>query len=144
MKVLFDTSVLVAAFVPKHPFHDSAYPLFRRACQHEFEWCISQHSLAETFRVLTSMPSKPRLVAADAIQMFDKDIYPTAEIVSMDSSDYKALIQRLADLQLVGGIIFDAIIVCAAQKAKADHIYTFNPAHFHRVWPERADAILKP
>ena len=144
MKVLFDTSVFVAVFIPKHPSHLSAYSLFHRACQREFDWCVSQHSLAETFSVLTSMPSKPRVSGADAIRMLEKDIYPNSEIVTMDAADYKAVIQRLVDLQLVGGIVFDAIIAHAAQKAKVDRHYTFNPVHFLRVWPEGAAVIMTP
>jgi predicted nucleic acid-binding protein len=47
-------------------------------------------------------------------------------------------------LELSGGAVYDSLIARAAEKAGADRLLTLNPAHFHRVWPEGAAAILPP
>ena len=39
-------------------------------------------------------------------------------------------------LGLTGGMIYDALVVTAAEKAGAEKLVTFNPDHFRRVWPE--------
>ncbi len=49
MKILFDTSVLVAALVQKHPKHERALPWLSKAIRNEFEFIVSSHTLAELY-----------------------------------------------------------------------------------------------
>jgi hypothetical protein len=42
---------------------------------------------------------------------------------------------------LSGGVIYEALIACAARKAGADGLLTLNQRDFLRVWPD-GDAIL--
>ncbi|MBI4370119.1 MAG: hypothetical protein HY547_07815 [Elusimicrobia bacterium] len=50
----------------------------------------------------------------------------------------------MAELDIMGGSIYDALIAGVAQKAKADRILTLNPEDFKRVWPEGASIINTP
>jgi len=45
---------------------------------------------------------------------------------------------------LSGGIIYDALIARAAEKAGAERLLTFNESDFRRVWPEGASILLSP
>ncbi|MEH2407726.1 type II toxin-antitoxin system VapC family toxin [Nostoc sp.] len=56
MKVLFDTSVLVAALTVNHPKHSVYFSRLKAAKSIEVQGFISTHSLAETYFVITRLP----------------------------------------------------------------------------------------
>jgi len=56
MKVLADTSVLVAAHLPAHTAFPVASSWLNRAKLGAFELVVSAHTLAETYSVLTRLP----------------------------------------------------------------------------------------
>ncbi len=66
------------------------------------------------------------------------------EIVSLSSADYAAVIQHLAEHDLVVGIIYDALILHAARKASVDRVLTLNPKHFRRIYADMVDRIIDP
>lgn len=43
-----------------------------------------------------------------------------------------------------GGVIYDALIVHAAEKSNVDRILTFNEKHFQRVCPPEGPLLLVP
>jgi len=59
MKVLADTSVLVATHLPTHAGFSAAGAWMNRAKQGALDLVVSAHSLAETYSVLTRLPVKP-------------------------------------------------------------------------------------
>ena len=142
MKALFDTSVLVAALVTSHEFHTRAHSIVGRARDGEFEWSVSQHTIAETYRVLTAMPGA--MSPEKASESIEKNIYQSASIVSLNPEDYLQIVKRQGELKNRSGIIFDALIAHAARKIGADRLYTFNPTHFLRAWPEGSAIIVQP
>jgi predicted nucleic acid-binding protein len=50
----------------------------------------------------------------------------------------------MGDLELSGGIIYDALIARAAQRSRVDRIVTFNIDDFKRVWLEGTAHIIVP
>lgn len=144
MKILFDTSVLVAAIVEPHPLHSSAFKWLKRVRANELDMIIATHTLAELYAVLTTLPISPKITPGIARHLIHNDIETISKIVSFSPSDYSSVIKRMADLGLSGGVIYDAIIAKAAQKSGVDHILTFNIDDFKRVWPEGADHIVVP
>ena len=73
MKVLMDTSVLVAAVLPSHSKHWSSVQWLDAAKQGAFDLVISSHTIAELFAILTRMPARPRITARTAVR-FVEDI----------------------------------------------------------------------
>ncbi len=144
MKILFDTSVLVAAIVEPHPLHAPAFTWLKRARAKEFDMLIAGHTLAELYAVLTTLPIRPKITPGIVRHLIHSDIETIAKIISLPPSDYSSIIKRIADLGLSGGVIYDAIIAKVAQKSGVDHILTFNIDDFIRVWPEGADHIIVP
>ncbi len=61
MKVLFDTSVLVAAFIANHPEHTDSLPWLQRVQAEKIAGFISAHTIAELYAVLTRLPRQPRI-----------------------------------------------------------------------------------
>lgn len=108
MKVLFDTSVLVAALIVSHPHHPACYSQLQAAKSKQVQGFISTHSLAETYSVITRFPIQPRIAPFQA-QSIIIDLSQYLEIVPLLPDDYLATIARTVSLNLLGGGIFDAL-----------------------------------
>lgn len=144
MKVLFDTSVLVAACVEQHEFHQRAYPWLEKVFKLETAACICQHSLAELYAVLTTLPIQPRIFPEMASRLINENL-KLIELVPLTPKDYQWCINRLSDLGQPGGVIYDALAARAALKAHVNHLVTFDPDDFRRVLPtEDQNIILVP
>jgi len=124
--------------------HTRALPWLRKAKAGDLEFLVATHTLAELYAVLTSLPVTPKISPGTAARLIREDVETPAQVVSLSASDYGMVIRRLSDLGLSGGIIYDALIARAAQKAKADRLLTANPEDFKRVWPEGASVITIP
>ena len=138
MKILFDSSVLIAAFVESHPKHKSSLSLLTKAKDKEFELFVSAHSMAEIYSVLTSAPYKPKITPVLAKQMIERNIRKIARIVYLTDADYFKIIEDMSNSNYSGGIVYDAIIVECALKAKADEIITLNYKDFIRLTKEKS------
>lgn len=130
MRIVFDSSVLIAAFVESHPKHKSALSLLLKAKRNEFELLVSSHSLLEIYSVLTSAPFRPRITSKIAKQLIENNINNLARIIYLTDKEYYRLIEKMSDLNISGGIVYDALIVECALKAKADEIITLNTKDF--------------
>lgn len=144
MRVLFDTSVLVPAVVQAHSMHARALPWLMRAQNRELQLVLSSHSLAELYAFLTRLPVSPRITPDRAAKIIDGIAAAASDVVSLSPEDYKSTIQRISGIGLSGGIVYDALIACAAGKAKVERLITFNASHFRRVWPEGEPLLVTP
>lgn len=144
MKILFDTSVMVSAMVEPHPAHGRALPWLKRAKAGEFDLFVASHSLAELYAVLTTLPVRPRISPRTAWRLIHEDVETLATIVPLSKSDYESTIRHISDMELSGGIVYDALIVQAAKKSGADHILTLNTDDFKNICPDVEDFILEP
>ncbi|HED06744.1 MAG TPA: PIN domain-containing protein [Ignavibacteria bacterium] len=136
LKILFDSSVLIAAFVEFHPKHKTALSFLVKAKNKEFELFVSAHSILEVYSVLTSAPFKPRITSVIAKQLIENNIRSFAKIVYLSDKDYFVIIEKMSSSGLIGGIVYDAIIVECALNSKVDEILTLNPKDFLRLTNE--------
>jgi len=144
MKILFDTSVLVAALVQPHPLHNRALSWLKKAKAEEFELIVSSHTIAELYAVLSTLPVSPRITPGLAWRLIHESVEPVASVRSLSSSDYFATIKRMSDLGISGGAVYDALIVKTARKSEVDRVLTFNVNDFKRIWPEGETRIAVP
>jgi predicted nucleic acid-binding protein len=101
------------------------------------------HSLAELFNVLSGRPLPLRLSPSDAAKV----VAHTAQrykTISLTASEYVEAAEGLARLGHSGGMIYDALIVACARKAKASRIYTLNPRHFRMIAPDLGSRVMEP
>ncbi|MCU0552503.1 MAG: PIN domain-containing protein [Leptolyngbya sp. Prado105] len=144
MKLLFDTSVIVAASLPQHPNHRSCFAQLQAARTRNIQGYLSTHSLAEFYSVMTRMPSQPRMSPIEATALIESYLQ-YIEAIALEKSDYLAAIAEMTALNIPGGGIFDALIAQAAIKAgDVDKILTLNPKHFTRLSPQIAQMIEVP
>ena len=143
MKVLFDTSVLVAALTVNHPKHSVCFSRLKAAESRQVQGFISTHSLAETYSVITRLPIQPRITPQQT-QGIIIDILQYLEAIPLFVNDYQVAIMQMATLNFPGGGIFDALIAQAALKAEVAVILTLNPNHFTRLGNAIAHLVQVP
>ena len=143
MKVLFDTSVIVAASLPQHPRHVPCFTQLQAAKAEKVQGYLSTPSLAEIYSVLTRMPSEPRMLPQDVRLLIDYQLQ-YLEAVSLEPVNYRAAIAQMSELNLPGGGIFDALIAQAALKVGVDRLLTLNPKHFTRLSEAIALLVFVP
>jgi len=144
MRILLDTSMLIAAMVEAHPAHAQALPWLQRIRRGTDKGLVAAHSLAEVYAVLTTLPVHPRIPPTVAQQLIRNNVLDVFEVVSLSSDDYAAVIDYLADLGIIGGATYDALILHTAAKADVDQVVTLNEKDFRRVYPALADKIVSP
>jgi predicted nucleic acid-binding protein len=143
MKVLYDTSVLIAALLSGHSNHSVAFPSLRKAREGEIQGYLSTHSLAELYSVMTRLPEPLRVSPSD-VQAVTSDLLKYVEAVPLLAEDYQAAIAQMVVLKLPGGGIFDALIAQAALRAKVDYLITLNPKDFTRLGEAIAILVKVP
>ena len=96
MRVLYDTSVLVPAFLANHAAHPLAFPQLEMAQREDIQGYLSAHSLAEFYAVTTRLPLPLRIFPSEAhatILRFLKHLMP----VELSADDYwQAITHRVA------------------------------------------------
>ena len=138
MKILFDSSVLIASFVESHPKHKSALSFLMKAKNKEFQSFVSSHSILEVYSVLTSAPFNPKITPNIAKQLIENNIRNIAKTIYLTGEDYFKIVEKVSKSNFSGGIIYDAIVVECALNAKVDEIITLNTKDFLRLTNEKS------
>lgn len=104
-----DTSVSVPYLLTSHPAHAavSGWARGRRLC-------LTGHSLAETYSVLTRLPDVGVRMADDVARAIEADFDPPL-LLPDDVAQH--LPRRLADAGIAGGATYDAMVGLAAAAA---------------------------
>ncbi len=141
MKEFFDTSVLIAAFWGGHVHHQASVTRLGAASKKQSSCGI--HSLAEVYAVMTALPVKP-LIPPEQALLFVEEVRDRLTLVSLNSEEYFAAIQRTAEFGFGSGRVYDALLLACAVKVKAQTIYTWNLKHFQTLAAEVFARIQTP
>ncbi|NIM12666.1 MAG: PIN domain-containing protein [Candidatus Aminicenantes bacterium] len=144
MKILLDTSVLVAAMVEAHPAHERALPWLQKIKAKTDVGFVAAHSIAELYAILSILPVQPRISSVSANQLIQQNVLDICSIVSLSVQDYARIIKHLSESNIVGGVTYDAVILYTAFKFEIDRIVTLNKNDFFRIYPDIADKIVLP
>jgi len=144
MKVLLDTSVLVAAMVSSHPHHARALPCLSAVKQNREQGIVAAHSLAECYAVMSGLPVKPRLSPKVTRQLLRDNLENHFHIQALEPAQYLAVLDALSIAGFSGGIVYDALILQAARLAEVERVYTFNRSDFLRLAPDWTERLISP
>ncbi len=144
MRLYFDTSVLVALAVTHHVHNAAAVSVYLQVTSGRHEGVVAAHGLAETFTTLTRLPLSPMIHPTEAYRYVKETIVEHCEVVILHERDYLATLESAAQGGLRGGILYDALQLRCAEKARCDRIYTFNLSHFTRLAPHLDKRIMQP
>jgi predicted nucleic acid-binding protein len=142
MKVFLDTNVLVAAAVQNHESHTRAYAVLEKIQSGKNEGYASAHSLAEVYAVLTKLPPPNRHSPEQALLSIEENILKYFKVLALTAADYSALIREAAMARIMGGTIYDSILLRCAKNASPDKIYTLNTKHFEAIADEPFKALI--
>lgn len=144
MTFLFDTSVLVSALLKGHQYHEKTATWLLAAHTREIDMFVSAHTIAELYATLTRIPKGVNVSPAQAWTLIETNILNHGKIRSLNARQYARLIKRLSSDGLIGGVVYDAVILEIARLNAMDGVLTLNESHFRRIWPEAAERILSP
>lgn len=136
--------MLVSEAVDGHVHQEIAAQLFLEIKARRWVPAISAHGMAEVYSVLTRTPYRTRVTAGMAWQVIEENVLRSFEIVTLSRGEYIHTIKECASRGWMGGLIYDALHVAAARKAKCDRIYTLNVRHFRSLAPDLSDRIMAP
>jgi predicted nucleic acid-binding protein len=107
LTLALDTSAAIPLLMASHVAHRAA-----RRQLHDQDLVLTQHSLAETYSVLTRLPGDARVAPADAVRLIDANFGRPAMVPVEVAAALPAL---LADLNIVGGAVYDGLVGLAAK-----------------------------
>jgi predicted nucleic acid-binding protein len=141
VSVFLDTSVLVAAVRTADLRHAASNELVRK-CRRDNSSCDA-HTLAEVYSNLTGMRPPHRFRPEQAAVVVD-GFRAKFRCVELTADEVLNTARGIAGLGLMGGIIYDALLLTCARKVNAERIYTWNVRHFRIVAPDLAGRIVEP
>jgi predicted nucleic acid-binding protein len=106
-----DTSVLIAGFATWHEAHQSAVRALNRGVH------LIAHTAVETYSVLTRLPP-PHRVAPEVAHAYLTDV-TSADYLTLDARSHRDLVKYLAEHDVTGGAIYDALVGSTAKAAGA-------------------------
>jgi len=141
VKFFFDTSVLLPCFFEDHIHHEASLRAFLRV--NKREGCCGAHSLAELYATATRLPGKQRL-SGEQVLLFVENVRERLSVVSLTPDEYFSALRDAAEVGIVGGTVYDALLSRCAMKAEAEFIYTWNVKHFQQFSPDITRRLRTP
>lgn len=141
MTEFFDTSALLPAFFDDHVHHERSIRALSRVSKRNAS--CAAHSLAEIYATTTRLPGRHR-VSGDQALLFVQSVSDRLSLIHLDAREYVETLARAASHGIVGGAIYDALILACARKARARVVYSWNVGDFRRVDPDLADRVQEP
>ena len=144
MKILLDTSVVVAALLPGHESHQAAVPWLSRARSGRVPVHLLRPQPGGTLRGAYQDSRLSANFAGNGRKLIRENIVSAATLVAIHADEYLAVLEEMIEKGLTGGAVYDAVIAAAAKRAEVDLLVTLNAGHFQRIWPAGAGRIVSP
>ena len=144
MRVLLDTSVLVAAMIESHPAHKQAFPWLQHVIDGTNTGLVAAHSIVELYAILTTLPIQPRIPPSVAQRLIHENVINVCKVISLSDKDYASILEHLSESGIIGGVTYDALIMYSALKSDAERLVTLNDKDFRRIYPNHADKVTPP
>ena len=103
LKILLDSSVIVAGLVEAHPMHRQASPWLVKVKAGEFNLLLCTHSLAEVLAVLISLPIRPPIKPEVALRLIEENLESIAKTIELDVPNYRSVLRSAAENRNGGG-----------------------------------------
>lgn len=144
MRVFIDTSVIVAGSVQHHPHFPRAVVILEQLAKTKIQGAVAAHSLLESYAVMTSLPVKPRIHPTEARAILQTNVERYCKTIALTAPEYRRFVTGLSDAGIVGGAVYDALLLACAKRSACNRIYTFNVDHFRRLAPDLSEIIAAP
>lgn len=92
---------------------------------------------------MTVLPVRPP-ISPDQVLLFLDQIREKVTAVVLTEDEYLKTIQEAGESQVLGGRIYNALVLAAARKVDPKTIYTWNLGHFRELAPDLEKRIRTP
>jgi predicted nucleic acid-binding protein len=133
MKILYDSSTLLALYTEKHPHHKNVKEKHLQFIHEDGAFYISAHTIAELYSNLTRERYYFQLSSEKAQAIILQITDEVAQSVPLTESDYVDVIDKLKEKDFRGPIIYDGLISWSARKINADLLVTLNEKDFQKL-----------
>ena len=124
---------MVAAVCAWHEHHPATARALEKRMAKGGRLVIAAHALLEAYAVLTRLPAPHRLAPSDAWALLDANFVAGADVVALPGSAHAALLRKLSQAGIGGGLTYDALIAASARHGRAAELLTFNRRHFDSI-----------
>ena len=140
MRVLCDSSVLIAALLPSEDHHAASAVVLNGADT----LVVHVHALNETFATLTGGSLGFRVDADLAARLIREQIVARAATVVLNADEVTDALDKARAHGVRGGAVYDYMHLVAARKGQADVLYTLNLTDFQYLHREGDPEIRCP
>jgi predicted nucleic acid-binding protein len=141
--VFFDTSILLAAMISKHPDHERALRWLSGAKAKRFNLIVAQHTLMELQSTLTSMSARPKITPGVAERMIRANIDP-GQVITLTPQAHWSALEKATRAGARGTAVFDYLNVQAAQAAGAQNLLTLNSKSYQKAGDIPRGFVITP
>jgi len=131
----------VPVFYGDHVHHATSLTVFTRFGKNEV--CCAANSVVEVYSAMTRMPGKYRISGQQGM-LFIGNLRERLTMVGLTPDKYFKMLQTNADLGVVGGAIYDALLAACALKSCAEKLFTWNLRHYGQFGPQVASRLQTP
>lgn len=140
MRVLCDSSVLIAALLPSEDHHAASAVVLSGT----ETMVVHVHALNETFATLTGGSLGFRVDADLAARLLREQIVARAAMVVLNAEEVTDALDKAHAHGVRGGAVYDYMHLVAARKGKADVLCTLNLSDFKHLHREGDPEIRHP
>ncbi len=144
MRVLFDTSAVIALLIKNHDHHSAINKTYINLRSQNADFYIANHTIAELFRNLTSGRDYLNYTPKQTKEIIHTTVLEEFKLVNLDARDYIEVLDWMAAFNLSGAIVYDALISKAASTINAVYLVTFNAKDFQRLSLENGAELIIP
>ena len=140
MRVLCDSSVLIAALLPSEDHHAASAAVLNGADT----MVVHVHALNETFATLTGGALGFRVDADLAARLIREQIVARAAMVVLNAEEVTDALDKARAHGVRGGAVYDYMHLVAARKGQANVLFTLNLSDFQHLHREGDPEIRRP
>ena len=137
-----DTSCMVAALCAWHEHHGAAANEINHRLERQESLIVAAPALVEAYAVLTRLPPPHRLNPDDALALLNANFLEAGRVLTLDGRAYGALLRSAPGKSIVGGRVYDAVILECAIKGAATALLTFNERDFAPLAPPSIEIVV--
>ena len=140
MRVLCDSSVLIAALLPSEDHHAASAAVLNGTDT----MVVHVHALNETFATLTGGSLGFRVDADLTARLLREQIVARASMIVLDAEEVTDALDKARAHGVRGGAVYDYMHLVAARKGMTDVLYTLNLSDFQHLHREGDPEIRHP
>ena|SRR5437868_14305005 len=134
---------MIALVCAWHQHHERAAREVGRRLDGGETLIVAAPALVEAYAVLTRLPPPHRLSPSNSRALLAGNFMSDGvEVVVLDTFGYEHLLRGAPERGIMGGAIYDAVILACALAARVDILLTFNERQFQLLAGGRIEVVV--